>query len=340
MLKGIGIVIIIAGHIDPGPIGAAFPSYLYTFNVALFFFVSGYLWKRGRQGRFIPFLLKKFRHIYIPYVVFFVISILYGHVFLRYVAGEYVIPFDGTDTMKALLFSSEWLNSVPTFNFALWFLPIFFIANVVFYFIQLIRSRIAYCIVLVAVGLSALPVQDLLSGRPPLAINVLPVALFMMGAGHIWSNWFDKATLRLWAVAAIGVFSLWVTMVHPGNIAAIGTLWFYPSAIASVLIYQRLAIDLKSSVILRFLGQNSLMIFGLHGLVANSYRLTGIDDFVSQYWQGLALWLVNLLYVVLVMSVIVVAYRRLQTIARGLRNTDRSTGPDREVRDPTATAPG
>lgn len=296
---------VVAGHIDFTEIGSSFLSYLYTFNVAIFFFVSGFLWKNQHLNQFPKFLLSKFKSVLIPYFIFFCISLLYGHLVIKHFFHEYVIPFNLFDTARALLFGSEWLNSVPTFNFALWFLPIFFIANCCFYFLQLVRSRILFVLILICLICISIPVQQLIPGRPLLSINVLPVALTLMGAGYVWSKWLNNPPLKLYVVVLMLVFSLWVTALYPGNIAGINTLWYFPSAVVSILIYFRVAQDFRGSYLLRFLGAESLLIFGLHSLVANFYRFTPLNSFFSTYWSGLMLWLTNLLFVVGVTAAIV-----------------------------------
>jgi hypothetical protein len=254
----------------------------------------------------------------VPYVVLYVVSLLYGHVVVRYVYHDYVIPFELRSTVKSLLFASDWLNHVPTFNFALWFLPIFFIASVVFQLLQLIRPLAAYIPVLAVVIVSSIPIQAILPGRPVLAINVLPVAVGFMGCGYLLRRWVDVSRIPLLVLIALFAFTLVVTYLAPGNVAAIGTLWYFPSALASFVLYLRLSQDLRSSSFLAYIGENSLIIFGIHGLVANTYGHTRIPDYFAN-WTGLMPYLINVAYVVLVSVLIVKAYRWMK--ARVLERT-------------------
>lgn len=319
VLKGIGIIMVVSGHIDFAGIGSSFVSYLYTFNVAIFFFVSGLLWKSQSIKYFPTFLRSKTKTILVPYLVFFCISIFYGFVVVKRVFNEFVIPFNIGDVSKALLYGSEWLNSVPTFNFALWFLPIFFISNCCFFLLQQIKSRLLFGIVLLSLVIVSIPVQALIPGRPVLSINVLPVSLVLMGAGYVWSKWLGNPRISLGILSIMLIFSLWVTASYPGNISGINSYWFFPSAIVSILIYFRIAQDFKSSLLLRFLGIESLYIYGLHGLVANMYRFTPVQQFFANYWSGLMLWLVNLLFVIAVSSALVILARGTIAAARSLR---------------------
>lgn len=311
-LKGIGIVIIIMGHMDASALGAGFISSLYTFNVALFFIVAGYTWRPKAGQSFWAGATSKFRTIYVPYVVLFAVALFYGHIVVRYVYQDYVIPFEWGATLKALLYGSEWLNSVPTFNFALWFLPIFFIASVVFPLLQKISNRWVYGGVVLALALAALPFQELLPGRPIVNINVLPVALVLMACGYLLKRYLDIANVSVLALFALLGFTVWAMFNHAGNISAIGSYWFFPLAVTSFVLCLRVAHEFRTSTFLIFIGTNSLLMFGLHGLVGNTYAHTHIQDYLSRGWSGLALYLANLAYNLLATFAVVLVYRQVK----------------------------
>lgn len=317
VLKGIGMVVVIMGHLDASGIGGSFVVYLYSFNVALFFVVAGYMWRDKPGVGFLQITARKFRQIYVPYIVLFVISLLYGHLVVRYLYGEYVIPFGFRATAKAFLFASDWLNSVPTFNFALWFLPIFFISTVAFQLMQKARNRlVVYIPLLVALMLVSPLVQQVIPGRPPLTINVLPVALAFMGCGHLIRRWLDVRHIPVIALVPLFAFTLVISYCFGGNVESIGTILYFPSALASFVVYLRIAMDLESSRFLGYVGRNSLIIFGIHGLVANTYTHTRIPEAFGN-WNGLMTYLINVAYVVLVSVFLVKSYRLAKAFLLG-----------------------
>lgn len=317
VLKGLGIAIIAMGHIDYSGVGESFAQYLYMFNVALFFIVAGYNWRQKPGQRMWAAITQKFRQIYLPYVVLFTISILYGHLVVRYVFGQYVIPFEWKPTLKALLFSSEWLNSVPTFNFALWFLPLFFIASVAFLFLQKIRNRYLYATVLLLIVLASLPIQQLIPGRPILNINVVAVAVAFMGCGYLLKKHLRVHKIKLLTLLVLFAFTLLAAFYYPGNVSAINTYWYFPSALASFAIILRLAHEFRSSSLLSFIGSNSLLIFGIHGLIANSYPESHISQYLASSWGGLMLYLVNLVYVVFGSLIVVILFKKISRAVHG-----------------------
>lgn len=326
VLKGLGIVIIMAGHIDYSGVGGAFVTYLYTFNVALFFVVAGYTWRPKPGQSLLASSLIKVRQIYLPYVALFTISLLYGHLIVRYVFGEYVIPFEWKATLKALLFGSEWLNSVPTFNFALWFLPIFLLASLCFGVLQKVTNLWIYAAVVLALVVVSLPFQDLLPGRPIVNINVLPVALALMACGYLLKRFDLMRFVNFPALVALLVATLLIAYFAPGNVSRIGSYLFYLSALAGFVLVLRLAKVMESSRILEFVGRNSLLMFGLHGLIANTYPQTGIADGLFATWSGLMLYLVNLAYVFLVTLTVVALYRTIRTRVDRRRHRARELG--------------
>ncbi|MET0734038.1 MAG: acyltransferase family protein [Microbacterium sp.] len=315
VLKGIGIVIVAMGHIDYTAMGGAFVTYLYTFNVALFFIVAGYMWKPRPGVSVWRITARRFQQIYVPYVVLFTVSLLWGHIVVRRVFDQYVIPFELVPTLKALVFSSEWLNTVPTFNFALWFLPIFFLTSVAFEFFQFLRGRaILYIAAVVVVLALSLPFQWLVPGRPILNINVLPVGLVLMAAGYLIRKHLRIPPSPIPLVIVLWIVSLGVAIFIPGNISDIRSYLYYPSAIASFLLYLGLARRIEGSAFLGYVGRNSLLLFGLQGLVASTWPFTGIPALLEPYWDGLMLYAANLVYVLGVSVAVVAAYRALRGV--------------------------
>jgi fucose 4-O-acetylase-like acetyltransferase len=297
-LRGLGIIVIIFGHINFEPIGSQIISIFYLFNVPLFFFISGYLWKEKPIRTFRSFIFSRFQSLYLPYIFLFLISILYGHLVVRYLFKEYVIPFDLSDSITSLLLSSEWLNRVPTFNFALWFLPIFFITNVIFFFLQIFTTKKSLIFLAMLLVVTTLPVQEFFPGRPILSLNAIPSALFFMVIGRL----VKKTNIKDFNYQYLFVPTMTILVIgslsFPGNIQRVGSLMYFPLALVGILFLQILAKELSGGRTLCSLGRNSLYIFGLHGLVSNVYSHTFIHRFMIDNFSGVLIWIVNATFVV------------------------------------------
>ena len=57
IVKGIGIALIVLGHIDNAAV-----NFIYLFHVSLFFIVSGYLFNPEKKAK--SFFLNKFLHLF------------------------------------------------------------------------------------------------------------------------------------------------------------------------------------------------------------------------------------------------------------------------------------
>jgi len=84
ILKGIGIVSVVAGHIYSSNIN----RYFFLFHMPLFFFLSGYLLKPKRN--FKEYFIKKVKHLLIPYFAFLIpLYYLFGN-FSSYDSGLFI----------------------------------------------------------------------------------------------------------------------------------------------------------------------------------------------------------------------------------------------------------
>lgn len=75
ILKGIGIILVVIGHIS---IGNSLVKWIYSFHMPLFFILSGYVFGRGKkQYTFVKFAEKRTKSILVPFVVFRILLIIY-----------------------------------------------------------------------------------------------------------------------------------------------------------------------------------------------------------------------------------------------------------------------
>lgn len=314
VLKGIGIILVIIGHMNTSQIGGGIITYIYSFHMALFFWCTGYLSfnSKSNNQNFFKFFIKKFKKIIIPYILFFCISLLYGHFIVRNIFDQYVIPFNLKDSLKALVYSSEWLNTVPTFNFALWFLPTLFITTIIFYFITKIKKPYLFALVILLLSFVTIPLQQrVFIGRPILSLNAIPGALVFMGIGYLFRQYESKIKLSKIVLLALFCFSLWGSYAYQGNIQSIGHYIYFAIAIACILVFYYISKDLSSSNILKFIGKNSLIYLGLHSLISYSYQFTKIQDYFIGQWNGIMTFAINLLYIIILSGIIILLKEKI-----------------------------
>lgn len=73
IIKGIGILLVIFGHVNTE--GQLSRFFIYSFHMPLFFFFSGVV--AHSSGNLMKDLIKSFRSLYIPFAIFTSIDILF-----------------------------------------------------------------------------------------------------------------------------------------------------------------------------------------------------------------------------------------------------------------------
>lgn len=133
--RAIGVALMVLGHIN---IGGGFSHFIHSFNMPMFFLVSGYFFKADYN--FCYFLKKKAKSMLIPYLFFGISCWLIAKV------------ISGVST--ELLFNLFWKNTYPlAICGALWFLTALFWAEIFYYFIlkYIYNKTIASSIIIILV---------------------------------------------------------------------------------------------------------------------------------------------------------------------------------------------
>ena len=116
--KGIAILFVIFGHVYSGNNIAT--TWIYSFHMPLFFIISGFLLKLNKNKDTKSMILKKFKSLMVPYILFSIINIV----------GFYLIKDLSYEVFKGNIF-----NTITLFGIgALWFLPALFISETLFLF--------------------------------------------------------------------------------------------------------------------------------------------------------------------------------------------------------------
>lgn len=271
ILRGFGMLLVVIGHVYTGPWG----HYIYSFHMPLFFFLSGYC--AAKRKGFEPFgryVLKKCRTLLLPYVIFFFISL--GVIWALYHDTPSVWPaaLNLPNLLKALVLSGGYLNSIPLYNFPLWFLPHMFVAELIFYWLRrglcaLKRPALRWTAALVLLAglvLITLPVQAAFPGKPILHLNVFPASLAFLLLGCLFEPLPRCKVWKLapWICPVLLLAGYILQLINGGGyISDIYSLLYYPAALCSIVGWFCVAQRLNSPL-LTFIGRESLLFLGLH----------------------------------------------------------------------------
>ena len=126
ILTGIAILLVVFGHLDLRvlTIGDLFPYY--SFHVMIFLFVSGYFYKEEHEANFLQYIIRKAKHLLVPY---FLWNIFYG--ILVTLLHRIGFGFGSNLSVKSLLIDTFADGHQYMLNFASWFVPALFLVQVV-----------------------------------------------------------------------------------------------------------------------------------------------------------------------------------------------------------------
>jgi len=168
--KGIGIILVILGHMDIGFV----KNYIYSFHLPLFFLISGICFNLGEN--YLSYLKKKSYRCLLPYAVFGMIIVLVetktGYLYKK------GFKINLIDLLKQERYST------------LWFLATLFLASNIFYLIVKICKQNEIIILIVSIVLSVIFVyldQNLIRALP-WNLDTAFIVLGFMAVGYFIKN--------------------------------------------------------------------------------------------------------------------------------------------------------
>ena len=206
ILKGVGILCVVGGHIVEGRINAL----LYLFHMPLFFFIGGFLFRPRENRR--EYFRAKLLHLGLPYAAFLfvlyapnlVAKILHsGDVSLRQVAIMLGKPVLG----------GRWLGGYMDI---FWFLPCFFVVQqLANYMVTRFSKKQVLVLTSGMLAMSYLNAIFLPSVRFPLNVNVALGALPLFLAGFLFKDLHERRACYLMAIPLAAVFLILTAAEFP-----------------------------------------------------------------------------------------------------------------------------
>lgn len=296
-LRGIVIILVVIGHLS---IPLMLQTFIYSFHMPLFFFLSGYLFNKKTFNSMKEFATKKFHAILVPYFFFALISIPIG-ILNNSVQGV------GTQPIK-ILTDFYYLNGTVGWNTPLWFLiPLFIIEIGYFYICRKSTTQISSTIIVLIflLGYGA----TFLNFRPPFGLDIVLVGLVFYAIGNYCrqNNIIDKLNKTKSITLTTLVSTLTINLLF-GNVLnerailyyyEIGNyFYFYISAIAGTLFMFTLAYNLIKSKWLEYYGKNTVLI------LSTQYMLFLVYRYIDQNLLKLDVMNKNSLTVAIVLTII------------------------------------
>ncbi|MDF2647185.1 MAG: hypothetical protein K0Q73_2990 [Paenibacillus sp.] len=266
--KGIGIILVVLGHIFlTNPIR----TWIYSFHMPFFFFLSGYTLYLSKTTDYKEFVLRRLKSLIIPYFIFAFIWYIYWLVIERKFRPE-SLDINGFKPLLGILYgtgSDTWL----VFNIVLWFLPCFFLTEIFFQWLSqsIKKSRNLFIVLLVSSVVGYL-ISLFLGFRLPWGINIVFTSVVFYGLGYLFhkSNLNNKLTstheyIFIILLLIINVIAAFINKPVDMNFLILGNYFlYYIAGISGSLFLYLVSKKIKSGNWLTFLGKNTLIIMCIH----------------------------------------------------------------------------
>lgn len=299
--KGLGILLVVTGH-SGMPDKAQW--WIWSFHMPLFFFISGLFFSPDKYKTFDFLLQKKGQSLLLPYLYFTLIVLVLKYI-LDPVTFPGVLKYTITDGWGGI---------------ALWFLPVLFFTELLFW---LVSTRVKRALLLSVLFLFSIVGYfiSLKSVHLPYKLEAVLTSVFFYGTGYFLKDYLNSNLSRLTVKASIGLGAGFLLL----NVATcflnstrfdicfnvIGNYGFaYASALSGTIfiilvanVITRVGIG-KLTTVLTFFGKNTLILLACHQIVMllliKSFTLITIAPLVSTLLRHSLLWtiLVLLIFVI------------------------------------------
>lgn len=272
--KGILIILMVLGHTT-----TIFGKYIYTFHIAAFFMISGYLFKESTED-FLSYLKRKCKSLMLPYFTY-VLSLTVVAMLLSSIFNCFYPSL--IDTSNLYLFAKQF--STVDIAGALWFLPVLFFTEISYKLLfELLKSKkrlngninvIAFviCFIIAIWGYTYYNNSEIL----PYFLDLVMISLVLFSLGNLFKKIEYKITNFVshivFCVSCLGIYiytsRYWQFINFPTrsfpNIIVLLLLSFFGFFAISYIskLLSKLSINFN---ILCYIGDHTMAILGLHFL--------------------------------------------------------------------------
>ena len=287
--KGIGIILVVLSHFSLSSDEYAI-KFIFSFHMPLFFFLAGMVF--NANAPFKQFFIKKAKGVYVPFFIFLCIEYLIcfisrrNELMLKDFLVEFVFQTIGFDLA----------NDAYLFNGPIWFLCALFFAEIVFYFVARKNKIYIYTISMVV----SLICAYFIDFRLPFGIGYIFAISVFMSIGCIFkqlikTDRFEMMQKNKVLLVFLFVFSFAVLFftanlndfVSMRSFSYGNYLLFVLNAILGIIMIVALSMLLQNNKILRFYGENSIIVLCLHLYMTDKFvpvvfDLLSIGDSILQ----------------------------------------------------------
>ena len=283
--KGIGIILVIIGHIFADATMLPLRKFIYSFHMPLFFFLSGFLFST-KDIKIKDFLFKRVKTILIPYFIFALISFLLyvsAYLFIKKISPGSVVGQD-QDILKLFygIFYSKAAPGYMSYNVPIWFLTCIFLVQVIYFILNRIIKN-EFIILGITFILSILSFSFFRNIFLPWSIDAAFIGIFFFSVGFILKKYkiFEKIPDNKLLLLFISLFLLFITvLISQFNNEVVlmaenkygNYLLFLLGSFIGTFFIILISLVIRKSIALSFMGKNSMTILGFHMLFIYNFK--------------------------------------------------------------------
>lgn len=275
IIRGIGIILMVIGHVG---FGTFISKYIHAFNMPLFMIISGYLFNKEKNPRYMGYIKKKAKGLLIPYIWLGLFHYLVWVVVIGIPQNlDLIVYFTN-------LFGVNTSGEMPIAG-ALWFLTcLFFIELLFFWLVNSVQNKLGLTSIVLVFSISGFIISKYI--RLPFAVDVSMVGLAFFYVGYLAKensirmyvrkvgNMNGKSTTLLLMLNTIFIFVNDYVNMRTAEYnflvlfyfnAVVGTIVFWNICKLSTHCSNRLVFMTNS--ILKNIGRNSIVFLGLNQLI-------------------------------------------------------------------------
>ncbi|NDK07802.1 acyltransferase family protein [Candidatus Gracilibacteria bacterium] len=317
-LKGIGILLIVLGHCKL-PDGNLLTSYLFSFHVALFFILSGFLFDENKYTKFTKFFKNRFLRLVIPFFAFNIIYFAINKSIGEY-AGTTIRDFAiGVLYGDYLGDNGGIYNNTGGFNLgniSTWFLLALFTTSFYYFFLHKNTKSKKIKIILAFIFSIIIYIESkLTSFRFPWGAEIAFMMLLFYSFGNIYKDniksFVEKINYKylFYIIPVIGFHLLFINMTNISmNFYGNYFLLVLNSLLGFITILV-LSKQIGESKILSFFGKNSIIILGFEWIKIfvekhTDFLTFGLMQFEKSYLFGFTQFLITIVALIPIIYIV------------------------------------
>lgn len=306
--KGFAMLLVMMGHTS---FSTPIKTWLYTFHVPMFYFLSGYVFSVKKYSGFKEFLLAKSKTLLLPMVILGMIICI---------SDAFVIPESPIAETLIKRVAGIFIElRGGAFDIKLWFIVSIFVAEVMFYMIiKFTKGNVKGIIAVLCIcSLCAFTYTKVINRICPWAIETALVAVGYLGAGYLVRNYTNDFIVNLhrlrWmiimAILSFGYMFLCYTLDYPvGMDIYSDKLGAYPysyiGAFAGIFFSISVFQHFENARILKYIGVNSFIYYAFHKSLFLIYDKL-IENFGISFFETVNVNIKGSVYVAL--SILIIA---------------------------------